>query len=42
MADYYKRRITATKAMQLLGLKTSTFYKFLNAEKIDDDREIEL
>lgn len=31
--DYIHRRITAVKAMELTGLKKSTFYKFLNEEK---------
>lgn len=31
--DYIHRRITAVKAMELTGLKKSTFYKFLNEEQ---------
>lgn len=31
--DYIHRRISATKAMELTGLKRNTFYKFVNEEK---------
>ena len=33
MAQYNTRKITAVKAMELLGLKKTTFYKLLNNDK---------
>lgn len=42
VGDYRMRKITAKKAMEQLGLKASTFYKFLNEDKKIEDLEIEL
>lgn len=42
IADYVVRKITAKKAMELLGLKTSTFYKFLNEDKNLEELEIDI
>lgn len=42
IADYKLRKITAKSAMEQLGLKTSTFYKFLKQDKRWDDLEIEI
>lgn len=42
IADYKLRKITAKSAMEALGLKTSTFYKFLKQDKRWDDIEIEI
>ena len=42
ITDYKLRKITAKSAMEQLGLKTSTFYKFLKQDKRWDDIEIEI
>ncbi len=42
IGDYMVRKITAKKAMELLGLKTSTFYKLLNEDKKLDEMEIDI
>lgn len=42
IADYMVRKITAKKAMELLGLKTSTFYKFLNEDEKLEEMEIDI
>lgn len=42
IGDYMVRKITAKKAMELLGLKTSTFYKFLNEDKKIYEMEIDI
>ena len=42
VADYMTRKITAKKAMEQLGLKTSTFYKFLREDKRIGELEIDI
>ena len=42
IADYMTRKITAKKAMEQLGLKTSTFYKFLREDKRLGELEIDI
>lgn len=42
IGDYMVRKITAKKAMELLGLKTSSFYKLLNEDKKLDEMEIDI
>ena len=42
IADYMTRKITAKKAMEQLGLKTSTFYKFLREDRRLGELEIDI
>lgn len=40
--DYNRRKITAKKAMELLDLKCSTFYKFLKEDRKLEELEIDI